>query len=410
MKILIASTKELCYFSGSFFLDRIQEELERKNVEVVRLDFDENEADYSMLEAQLGKTYDAILDMNSRLPYLIDDSGQRVLNEIDAPFINYILDHPLYHHPGLCFPIRRYYTIGIDRIHGEYMKKYYPHLAGTFVLPMSGTKALEELEFPMRKKEILFMGTYLPDEELDDKVRALRNQINDPTYQLALNLWDAWKDTTKPIEECLLSILKGYSGCNRDEDIDEYIRDYYEMSGFPELLNHMFLVDQKKRNKKRESVLAHLAEGAYPVAVAGEGWENSSVRNLSGLHFLPSCPMAASFELMGRYQFVLDINPMFACGLHDRVTSALSNGAVCITDMALEFDSELRDGVNVIFYSEKQLSDLNHRLERYSEMQLFDIAEKGRALAERKYTWSVHAEKLIAYIEGIKESEKNKMK
>ncbi len=401
MKVLIASTKELCYFSGSFFLDRIQEELERENVQVVRLDFDENEADYSLLEEQLGKTYDAVLDVNSRLPYLIDDHGKRILNEIDAPFINYILDHPLYHHPGLVFPIDRYYTLGIDRLHVDYMKKHYPYIKDAALLPLAGTKAFDALPFGEREKGILFTGTYLKDEELDEKIMALRNQINDATYQLALDLWDAWRDTTQPIEDCLMLLLKKYSGAKTEKEVDAYIWDFYEMSGFAELLNHMFLVDQKKRNKKRELVLEQLSNTAYPLTVVGEGWENSAIASNANIRFLPARSMAASLQLMGRYQFVLDINPMFPCGLHDRVTSAWANGAVCITDMSSEFDKEIRDGKNVIFYSEHRMGQLKERLEHMTEDDLKQIAQSGVELADRNYSWHTHGQELIRFIEQI---------
>lgn len=401
MKVLIASTKELCYFSGSFFLDRIQEELEWEDVEVVRLDFDENEADYSLLEEQLGKTYDAVLDVNSRLPYLVDDHGKRILNEIDAPFINYVLDHPLYHHPGLVFPIERYYTLGIDRCHVDYMKKYYSYVKGTKLLPIAGTKAFDCLPFEQRKNEILFTGTYLKDEELDDKIMALRNKINDATYRLALDLWDAWQDTTVPIEDCLLRLLKNYSGAKTQKEVDAYIWDYYEMSGFAELLNHMFLVDQKKRNKKREVVLRQVSDAVYPLTVVGEGWENSSIASNTNIRFLPARSMGASLQLMGRYRFVLDINPMFACGLHDRVTSAWANGAVCITDMSLEFDKEIRDERNVIAYSENRLDRLISRLQSLSEEEAYRISQNGLLLAEQKYNWNAHGHELLSFIKQI---------
>ncbi len=402
MRILIASTKELCYFSGSFFLDRIQEELEKMNIEVVRLDFDEAKADYSLLEEQYGKTYDAILDINSKLPYLIDDDGKRVLNKIDAPFVNYILDHPLYHHPGLTFPIKRYYALGIDKCHVDYMKKNYPHLKDVSLLPVAGTKAFDTLPFSDRKNEILFAGTYLKDESLDEKILALRNQINDATYQVALDLWDAWKDTAKPIEECLLTLLKSYSGAKTFEEVDAYIQDFYEMSGFAELLNHMFLVDQKKRNQKREHILNVLSEGDLPIAVMGEGWENSSLADNLQIHFLQPRSMAPSLQVMGQYRYVLDINPMFARGLHDRVTSAWANGAVCISDMAKDFDGDIKDGENILFYEERNLSSLIRRLNDLDEADAESMAAEGQVLYEEKYNWSAHATQLVEYIKTMK--------
>ena len=76
MKILLISSRELCYFSGSFFLDCIQKELE-KLCDVERVEFSETNLD--ALQACLDSDdYDAILDINSKLPYLILDVQEKV--------------------------------------------------------------------------------------------------------------------------------------------------------------------------------------------------------------------------------------------------------------------------------------------------------------------------------------------
>jgi hypothetical protein len=111
--------------------------------------------------------------------------------------------------------------------------------------------------------------------------------------------------------------------------------------------------------------------------------------------------MGASLQLMGRYRFVLDINPMFACGLHDRVTSAWANGAVCITDMSLEFDKEIRDERNVIAYSENRLDRLISRLQSLSEEEAYRISQNGLLLAKQKYNWNAHGHELLSFIKQI---------
>ena len=76
---------------------------------------------------------------------------------------------------------------------------------------------------------------------------------------------------------------------------------------------------------------------------------------------------------------------MFARGLHDRVTSAWANGAVCISDMAKDFDGDIKDGENILFYEERNLSSLIRRLKDLDEADAESIAAEGQALYEEKY-------------------------
>ncbi|MCR4673611.1 MAG: hypothetical protein K5675_01265 [Lachnospiraceae bacterium] len=401
MKILIVSTRELCYFSGSFFLDRIQGELERTGVEVVRLDFSGNEADFSELEQYIGKSFDAIIDMNSKLPYLIDEDGERILDKIHGPFINYIVDHPLYHHPGLSFPLKNYYVIGIDRAHCEYMRNHYSHLKGVKLLPMAGTRGVVQPPFEDRKEDILFMGTYLRDDELQQKIRGLSSQINPATYQLAMELSEDWMDDKTPIEEALYGLLLSSCGGKTKEDVEDYILDVYELSGFAELLNYLFLVDQRKRNEKRMEVLTTIAKTNTPVTVVGEGWEHTDLDKFKNVSLKPGCTMAHSFEIMANYKKILDINPLFYCGFHDRVMSAMANGCVCITDMSPRFDEELVNGENLFFYKRKQIKDVVADVNALPKEKLVQVAAGGFEYWKSHYTWEIHTKKLLEFIEEI---------
>ena len=403
MKVLIACTRELCYYSGSFFLNRIQDELEAVGVEVIRLDFSENEADFSDLEKCLGQSFDAIIDINSKLPYLVDENNRRILDLIDAPFFNYIVDHPLYHHPGLQIHLKRYYAVGIDEYHCAYMKKHYPNLTDVFCLPLAGTKAVGSHIFEERKKEYLFLGTYLMDDNITHRIQALRNQLNNATYQLALDLYESWDEEKRPIEEELEKLLITYSGAKNEEDMTEFIRDVYELSGFPELLNHMFLVDQKKRNERRLDLLTILAESGEKIDVVGEGWETTGIGEYSNVSVKRGCSMSRSFEVMNGYQKVFDVNPLFHRGFHDRVSSAMANGCLCVSDMFPGLDEGLVNGDNIVLYKRKNLESVIAELSAQTQEQISQIASSGYELWKENYTWKAHGLKWIELVKNISE-------
>ena len=85
--VLIPHTRELCYFSGSFFLDRIGEVLETKGYRTEHLYLSggtsaglSDGADFAALEDCIGKEYAFVLDINSKLPYLeLDVAGGTIV-------------------------------------------------------------------------------------------------------------------------------------------------------------------------------------------------------------------------------------------------------------------------------------------------------------------------------------------
>ena len=401
MKVLLANTRELCYFSGSYFLNRIQEELTRAGVEVVRLDLSEDEADFSLLQEQIGKHFDAILDINSRLPYLIDEKGGRILNQMDAPFFNYIVDHPLYHHPGLVFPIHRYYALGVDRMHCTYMKQYYPQFKDVQFLPLGGTKALTDIPFRARRKEILFMGTYIQDDDFEHRILGLRQQLNNATYQLALDLYDAWDDERETIEECLHSLLMRYGSCKDEEQLTEYINDAYEMRDFPELLNAMFLVDQRRRNENRIFILTRLAETHAKLMIVGEGWKSTPLADYENVTIRGGCSMEQSFEQMVQHRFLLDINPAFRLGMHDRVASGLANGCVAVTNMSPKFDEELKNQRQLLYYKKQSAAQIPEWLSDLTEDEMEEISDAAKKQWQEKYSFPVRVKEWIRMIDNI---------
>ena len=107
--------------------------------------------DYSALENLLGRQYDGVVDINSKLPYFVLEDDRRFLDVLGAPFYNYIVDHPLYHHPGLMFPLQNYHAIAIDHYHETYMRSYYPHLQQVSYLPLGVTQSAQAKQIPYEK-------------------------------------------------------------------------------------------------------------------------------------------------------------------------------------------------------------------------------------------------------------------
>ena len=98
LKILVFETRKLCYDSSVTFTHELCKSLEKLGVEVELCQIDDIEKESSKLEQYIGKKYDAVIDMNSVLSAAIYND-EHYPDLIDAPFINFIVDHPMHLHP-----------------------------------------------------------------------------------------------------------------------------------------------------------------------------------------------------------------------------------------------------------------------------------------------------------------------
>lgn len=392
--ILIFCTRSLCYFSGEFFARELAEIFQNKGdrVETVLLPDEPGStaatrdlSQFEILEKYIGKTYDAVIDFNSFLPYLTDDDGTPILDEIDAPFYNYLLDHPLYHHPGLSYKLRDYNVICIDKKHAAYVRKYYPHIKKILYQPLPGAKctdknmpgakyrgniqcaikcieeissdtkcdarSISETEF---SSNIFFSGTFTPESELLTELLRRPRSIQDAVLEIA-EFWNPEKET---IEDVVRGYLDSLNTSERDVIFSSIINEESlsktaapeEENLFPLLLNHMYSLDRIMRYRMRKKVITALAEAGIELDIQGEGWEKClisfngevpdsqkgkeiSVLSLPNVHLIPSAPMDESIKEIAYHKYILDINPLFFEGLHDRVSTALVNGCTVYSNM-----------------------------------------------------------------------------
>jgi len=429
-KILLVNSRELCYYSGSFFLQQMCVALRNvgEDAEYVTLS---DEDDFIAFMDRVGKSYKAIIDINSQMPYMILEDESRLLNRIDAPFYNYIVDHPLYHHPGLVFPIDNYHAIGIDKRHVKYMKDYYPHLKSVGFLPMGATEPSYRVDYKKRQIPLLLTATYENEQGILQDFRKLaagleegRFDINyegnykpdaatqddengknhvfgggisrsiaeagksksrgQAFFDLGMNLAETMLSgpVERTMEECLADIIS-------QEDLME--GKYYTRE-FPVLMNYLFLVDKYVRNVHRRRVVEEIVKSGREITVAGAGWGMTALGDYARANLIGQVQMMDVFELMGDAKTVLDINPLFVEGVHDRVTSAMAAGAYVISDMnvdALESDESILGQYN-IWKLDKLQEALN-----LTEPEKADRAYMGYELYKESYSWDCQANNLL---------------
>ena len=140
-KVLVFSSREICYFSSNFFANQIAAAFEKLGMETEVCELTKGDDLDEKLECYIGESYRLILDFNSMLPrmVLVDDSSY--LDNIDAPFYDYILDHPLFHYNGLNGAVSNFHAIALDEAQTAYIRRFHPQIKTVHTMPLAATEA-----------------------------------------------------------------------------------------------------------------------------------------------------------------------------------------------------------------------------------------------------------------------------
>lgn len=384
MKILILETRKLSYNSSSVFLSRICDILIKYGVDVKHCIINDPESDSSLLESFIGKRFDAVLDINSILPLAECDYG-RYLDCIDAPFINFIVDHPMHVHEYLNVKLKRYYVICIDKYHKEYIDKYYPHIIKTIAIPLGGIKfddfviGSSYIQFKKRKYHIFFPATYTPP--------AYYRQVmeeNNISYikQADQILYCILEGDTSPIHDIykkitLLNDKNFAKKMHKARFIDKYIRDYI----------------------RNDVVDALLLEG-FTLHVAGARWNmyNGSCKNRLVIH--KECSYAGLAAMMSDAKVVLNVQPLFTQAPHDRVFNAMLNGACVLTDTCSYIEKKYEN--NMLIYNKGNLKESINILKDTlnNTHKLYNMASNLEKYAKNE-TWEDRCGHIMEFINDI---------
>ncbi len=405
---LICKIKSVCYDSTFYLADLYGRTLADMGNTVEFFNTDKEPV--TALERYEGRHFDAILDFNSLLPNLDTDEGDLFLNRIDAPFYNYILDHPLYHHKQLRAPLDRYHVICLDDDHADYIRRYYPHIRSVSPLPLCGLPILEDskdykisnlfintkiehvpqkvtsrLDIP-KAHDIVFTGTYSDANDLYQKIKSFDRPFSDEMLMLA-DILISNPDLTQ--EEALLLLAKRTG-------FDE------KQIHVPERLYTFFLVDMYIKAYFRERVLEAVLKTGRTLTVYGGMWELWQTKHKDRLDIHDLVPFKDSPKVLSAGRISVNVMPWFKSGIHDRVLTAMRSGTLSFTDNSKMLARTFCDGTQLLTYDLNRLDEIPNLLEKYlsDAGRLEAVSEAGRLAVENGHTELVRCRALAELFAG----------
>ncbi len=381
MKLLFFQIKPTSYESYLYFSEALAAEFQKAGHET--LFFNAAKEPLTSMERFRGQHFDAVIDFNSVLPKVTTEDGTPFLNTMDAPFFNVILDHPLYHHNVLKQDLNNYHVLCLDENHRSYLKACYPHLKSAHLFPMTGSRFIPEIPFQKKDIPLLFTGSYTSPAEVREAISKIPDFMQEQIWSLIDRMEE---DPALTIEDAARSLFA-------DTIVTEL---------FPLHMQSFFLADTYLRSSVRDRILYRLVSSGLPVTLCGNGYEKAPFYGEKNAVFLPEVPFPETFPLMARSKITLNILPLFKCGVHDRVFSAMLNGSAVLTDPSGWLLRHFTPEKHLFFYEygKEALDNLPDRVTSLlsSEEKLASVAEAGKKEASLRHTWEQRFRSLLSVI------------
>ena len=429
-RVLIFSSREICYLSANFFANQLGAAFEELGYEADICEFTAEDDLDEKLKPYLGQRYEVIADFNSMLPRMVLEDGTPYLDRMDGPFFDYILDHPLFHYTGLSSGVKNLHALVLDEAQARYASACYPKLASVSMLPLGATKALGSGKQPPGAAKEPGSGKQPPGAAKEPGSGKL------PGSPMKLSPGSACSDTVLPglqkDAECRILFTATYDDPNEvykvvqaapeplrsvmkqlvemrvadpllpmEEAFAQYLRtEGLELSAeeFALFMNAMYAVDAYIRNYFRKQVTDRLLAQKIPVTVMGSGWEKYRHPGERWLKREPEVVFGLSFERIARAHVLLNVAPIFNRGMHDRIPAGMANGAVVLTEKNPYLERQFTDGNELMFYSLTDLDTAAEAAERLIGDPVLrgEIALRAYREFEAHHTWRCRAESILA--------------
>ena len=364
------------------FVDELVAGLRKNNcqVEVLDLVLDNGKGTIQRLAEIQHDKPDIIMSFNG-----IGKDGVECYSDI--PYIGWLVDHPIIHHPRLIEWGKKDYAICIDESHKELIDKYYRNVEGTYFIPHAGIEGTQKKTFSERRIDVLFSGSYTSS---DDYLKQLQKDLEPYEQKIAFILINMMQAKNFTLEQALEVFMVENNVSFTDEEFTNLCRLYMN-------------VDYFMRAFYREELIRTLTDNGVVVDIYGDKWEEFECNNQEYLRLHEPLDFMENVEIMGDAKISLNSIPSFKAGGHERIFSAMLNGALCVTDSNAWLEEQFQDGENIVYYSNNRMQTVASAILYYleDEEETTRITENAYRIAKEKHTWEVRAKEVLEVINCV---------
>ena len=357
--VLMFRRSGVCYDTLNIFTDKTASCLNELGVNVDFIDLDSKDVEGEILRV-VNNSYDAALTFNSVGQHAFKANGEFLFDYMKVPFYDYIVDHPMRHYKHLCVPLKDFHVLCLDMGHRDYILKSHPNIKSANVLPLGGWTNADTSVKPIkdRRYDVVLTGSYYKLSDIEETILKGDKGFVDLTIATINYMLD---NRDKSNEEALSEVLRVNS-----IDVDS--------STFALYLSKIDRSNHYVNAYVREEVVRYIIDSGVKLHLFGDGWDALQVDDFKNTVIHNGVPYAETADIYADAKIVVNTMPWFKRGLHDRVPTAMLNGAVALSDTTEYIDK----------YFKTNASD--------AELLTYDIASPGSvvdvikgALGDLKY-------------------------
>ena len=364
------------YGAVNVFVDELAKGLAALGRETILVDLAVS-SDRSRLEEELSRPFEFIVAfaaIGTRPQHL--PAGSHMYDRLSAPYVAVLVDHPSYQLDR--FTIDNMIITCYDRTHVAFLNRYLEGRKRVEFLAHGGSAAGDDRPAPgPRPIGILFPGTYAdPDAEYD----SLRKSLPPDVYEIMDFVIERLITSDgEPMENALSAVLAA------EGREDEWAR----------FCPYLLPLESFVKPYKRMEVLRRLDGAGLEIEILGNHWPDSLFRHH---RIQPARPYGDVLRLMQQSKMVLNMG-FVPDGSHERVFSALLNGALPVSDCNPYLEETFPHASDTLLFRWTRLDELPARIAAWlnDEASLAGYPSRANELG-RAHTWAARAGQLLELV------------
>ena len=309
-------------------------------------------------------------------------AGEYLGNITSAPKFNILFEHPVYMADELIKEVNDVYVLSQDETYEDYIKKHMPQVKGAYHFPTAGVEWKKACD---KEYDITFIGTYNDYRLQEDMMYTLPQTYRDLSKRFYRKQLD---EPNKRAEEILDEI---FDAMGYEVDEEEYTKTLFAMRYAVKAAMYKF----------REKIVEALLEGGITVDVFSDSWKKAPFAKHENLRIHEEVPFDDCGEVMSKSKLSLNVMSWHKGGMTERLSNAMLNKSVCVTDETTYIKREFSD--EMLLFNLQDYSDLAERVK-----SLLDDVDKRETMAEAAYkkakktlTWSARAKEFIKLVDKM---------
>ena len=308
----------------------------------------------------------------------------------DTLLWSFLVDHPYYLSDRVESGVKNHIVSCVDLEHVDYMNRFHPDCVTSYFVPHGGeTSKGTYIPYDERKYDVVFMGTLKSEKEYFEILEKGPMEVKSIVCQI---IDDAeHRDDFSLAEAVQLRI------------------SHLEDKELKYAIAELSFIDTIIRSRNRKKIIDKLIEHDIKVHIFGNGWEEYSKKYSDKVIVHESVSYNEMLNLNMNSKIVLNNMPLFRNGSHERVFTAMLNGAVCVTEESKYLKTQFVDDDDLVFF---RMDDLDSMCSRIKEIlndssKAISIAERGKEKALKSHTWESRAKSILDFFEENCKTVKN---